>query len=110
MLPYTLQHPIRNQGPHGDRRIRDEGRMDECGKSSDEFVHVFFVYIFEQPLKSKVVEARRSSFGVSKQVSRPVMLKGRSKGGAKGNSMDTPGLHRPYRQPEDESQEDGTWA
>jgi len=82
--------------------------MDERGKSGDEFVNVFFIYIFEQPLKSKIVEARRSSFGVSKQVSGPVMSKGRSKDGAKGNSRDT--LHCPYRQPGAESQEDGTWA
>jgi len=47
MFSYTLQHPILNQGPHGDRRICDEGRMDERRKSGDQFVHVFFVYIFE---------------------------------------------------------------
>jgi hypothetical protein len=82
--------------------------MDERGKSSDEFVHVFFVYNFEQPLQSKIVEARCFSFGVSKQVSGPVMSKGRSKNDAKGNMRDA--LHHPDRQPENESQEGGTWA
>jgi len=82
--------------------------MDERRKSGDQFVHVFFVYIFDQPLQSKVVEARRFSFCVSKQISGPVMLKGRSENSAKGNMRDA--LHRPHRQPEDESKEDKTWA
>jgi len=108
MLSDTLQHPIRYQGPHGDRRIRDEGRMDKCRKSSDEFVHVFFVYIFEQPLQSKIVEASRSSFCVSKQLSRSVILKGGGKDGAKGNARGA--LHCPHRQSEGESQEDDAWT
>jgi hypothetical protein len=108
MLPDTLQHPIRNQGSHGDRRIRDEGRMDKCRKSSDEFVHFFFVYIVEQPLQSKIVEASRSSFCVSKQLSRSVILKGSGKDGTKGNARGT--LHCPHRQSEGQSQEDDAWA
>jgi hypothetical protein len=52
--------------------------MDRCRKSSNKFV--------DQPLQSKiVVETSRSSFGVSKQLSRSVMLNGSGKNGTTGN-------------------------